>query len=272
MTLLSGPSDLIQASSGFPGLQAAIPGGYPGVSRVQLRGFLGALTTSYRTVWSIGSGTYAQITSAVAMEVVSNSANDTAAGTGARTVVVQYLDANYAVVNETVTLNGTTPVALSSTAISVNSAYVATAGSGLKNAGAIDVRTVSGSTQKLRITTAVGAGLSKGNDFIYTIPANYVGILKSIYFSGATITGDLTVSLQSTTSAGIQSVEAIGKTSLSNTGFNPAVGSIELGAGLYLAEKTNIELEAIVTAGVGSLVATAELYLLKKGTCPWVAA
>lgn len=46
----------------------------------------------------------------VQMQVVSTSANDTAAGTGARTVFISYLDANLAQLTETITMNGLVPV------------------------------------------------------------------------------------------------------------------------------------------------------------------
>ena len=57
------------------------------------------------------NGTYSFPSSAgVQMSIVSTSANDSAAGTGIRTLDIHYLDANLASQTETVTLNGTTPV------------------------------------------------------------------------------------------------------------------------------------------------------------------
>jgi len=62
------------------------------------------------TIWD-GGGIYAYPAAAAIMYVSSSSANDTSAGTGARTVLVSGLDANYNEVEETVTLNGQTQVA-----------------------------------------------------------------------------------------------------------------------------------------------------------------
>lgn len=45
-------------------------------------------------------------------EIVSNSAADTAAGTGTRTLEIVYIDANYALAARSVTMNGLTPVQL----------------------------------------------------------------------------------------------------------------------------------------------------------------
>lgn len=273
MTNIEWPFDLISGSTVYPALGGTAIGGIPGVSKVRLQGSNLAISNSLETLWAQGSGTYAALTAAVAMEVVSGSANDAAAGTGARTVVVQYLNSSWDVVNETVTLNGIAPVALASTAIAVNNVYVATAGSGLVNAGNVDVRTVSGSTLKLRISTVLGASLNKSQDFVYTIPNGYIGVLKSVHFSGITVTGDLTVVLESISSTGLRFGEGIGRTSLNNTGFNGAVGGvIDFGVGLYLPSKTAINAQAVNTAGAGAVTASADLFLLKKGLCPWVPA
>src|SRR5213592_3904993 len=75
------------------------------------------------------------------MEIVSDSANDAAAGTGARTVAVVYLDANYASKTAVLTLNGLTPVALPETVMRVNMVAVSTSGTfGGNNIGNISIR------------------------------------------------------------------------------------------------------------------------------------
>ena len=60
-------------------------------------------------IWNGGGLRYYPSTAA-ALNVVSTNANDTAAGTGARTVRVTGLDANWNEISEIVTLNGLTPV------------------------------------------------------------------------------------------------------------------------------------------------------------------
>jgi hypothetical protein len=75
--------------------------------------------------------------------IVSTSANDTAAGTGARTVTINYLTAAFVAKSETVTLNGTTAV----NTVNVDIAYlesmvVASVGTaGGTNAGTINIKT-----------------------------------------------------------------------------------------------------------------------------------
>jgi len=105
-------------------------------------------------------------TAAAVADVFSTSANDTAAGTGARTVTVQGLDENYLEVSETVSLNGVTPVSTTQTFIRVNNAFVATAGSLQTNDGAIDVD-VDGDEQK-HIKAGIGDAAHTG----YCVPAN----------------------------------------------------------------------------------------------------
>lgn len=75
--------------------------------------------------------------------VNSTSANDTSAGTGARTVTVNYLDTSMAALNsETVTLNGTTAVNTVTTSLAlIENIVVASVGTGGGNAGTVQVFT-----------------------------------------------------------------------------------------------------------------------------------
>lgn len=76
----------------------------------------------------------------VQMSIVSTSANDAAAGTGARTIVIEYLDGNLDYSFELITLNGTTPVNTVATDIRwVQAMYLATAGTSGKTAVQINL-------------------------------------------------------------------------------------------------------------------------------------
>ncbi len=77
---------------------------------------------------------------ALCTELVSDSANDAAAGTGAQTVRVQGLDAKYEYVTQDVSMNGTTEVDFTTPLRRVWSIEVLTAGSGNTSAGIIDAR------------------------------------------------------------------------------------------------------------------------------------
>ena len=74
----------------------------------------------------------------IQLSLVSASANDTAAGTGIRTIEIQYLDANLAEQTEVVTLNGVGAVTTVATNIRfVNGFHMKTYGSGKSAAGII---------------------------------------------------------------------------------------------------------------------------------------
>lgn len=106
---------------------------------------------------------------AVNMEVVSSSASDTVAGSGARTVTINYLDASYAAQSVTLSMNGTTPVALPGTIMRVNSLRVASSGTfGGSNAGDISVRLAGGGGATFSYLR-IGNGLARTS--LFTVPA-----------------------------------------------------------------------------------------------------
>lgn len=119
-------------------------------------------------VWEGGTA-YPFQTSAVALELLSSSANDTAAGTGARTVRITGLDINYNTVTEVVSMNGTSVVPTVNSYFRVNFFDLVTAGSGGTNAGDITLRVASaGATQQIM---KASYGFSK--TCIFTVPAGF---------------------------------------------------------------------------------------------------
>ncbi len=204
------------------------------------------------------------MTTGTALEVVSSSVNDTSAGSGARTVKIEGLDGNYAPFAETVTLAGTTPVALANTSvIAINKFFVVTAGSGLANAGTVDVRTVSGGTIKSRIQ-ALAESVNMAAEFVYTVPASMYGLLKRIQVYARTNTGDLWAYLKLTSSLGIGYIRAVGQHSLDVTGFSDGKILMDFGTGLYIDEKYLITLISDVSAGTPLISAIGELELYNK--------
>jgi len=122
----------------------------------------------------------------IGVEVVSASANDTAAGTGARTVRITGLEAGtLEKVTETITLNGVTAVpSVRTNWMAVNQFEVLTAGSGGTNAGDLDVRNLADTPVYSRIE----AGASLAHQGIYTVPANKIVLVTTVnvaFLSGA---------------------------------------------------------------------------------------
>lgn len=147
-----------------------------GHTAIYINGSNQAVGTSYETIWEEG-GLYVFPPSASTMTVSSDDANDTSAGTGARTVLIQGLDTNYVEISETVTMDGTTAVTTSNSYLRINSLIVATAGTGETNAGSIFVGTgtvTAGKPAAVYGEIYTGDGIT--HEGIYTVPAG-----KSFY-------------------------------------------------------------------------------------------
>jgi hypothetical protein len=147
--------------------------------------------TTAQTAW-VGSGTYAYPASATIMKVSSGSANDAAAGTGARTVQVVGLDASYNVISEVVTLNGQTAVNTTNSFLRINDFYVLTAGSGNTAAGTlyVGVGTVTSgvpATVYSQIQTAYNAQ----SQAVFTVPAGYTAYVTSYTFTSNCATANV---------------------------------------------------------------------------------
>ena len=146
--------------------------------------------TSIEDIWSAG-GVYSFPTTASQLEAISSSANDAAAGTGAQTIRVEGLDANFEEISEDITMNGlSATTATTASFIRVNRAYVLTTGTyGIGSDGDITVRIASaGATQALiQETTADTIAWDYGQSEVgrYTVPAG-----KTAFVSRVTIIGE----------------------------------------------------------------------------------
>lgn len=129
-------------------------------------------------VWSVG-GVYPWMTVATSLEVLSTSASDAAAGVGARTITIFGLDINYVEINQTITLNGITPVAIPTAIFRINLILIMSAGSSKVNVGDINIRDAGGGT--IRGQIPIGYGISK--QAIYTVPAEHTLSLNAILFA-----------------------------------------------------------------------------------------
>ena len=136
-------------------------------------------------------GIYRTPTTATALEFVSSSANDTAAGTGAREITVVGLDSNWNEVSQTVTTNGTTAVALGTNLIRLYRWFVSSSGSYASaaagsHAGNLTVREAgAGATWSVIEASPFPSGQSEIG--AYTIPIGYSAYLvfKSVHVNSA---------------------------------------------------------------------------------------
>jgi len=164
-------------TSDFLYLSAVSAGAVTGTRSVFKFGFNADINGSEETIWDYG-GIYEHPAAAIQMSVSSSSVDDTAAGTGARTVSVAGLDANYNEISEIVTLNGQTSVLTSASFLRVNRAFVVSAGSGGTAAGEIYIGT---GVVSAGVPATVYAYIPLGDNqtlmAVWTVPAGYTGYL-----------------------------------------------------------------------------------------------
>ena len=161
-----------------------------GLTPLHVYGYNGDVDASAETVWNAGS-TYTFPAAALSsVTIVSgNSEDDTdkgggTPGTGAWTAEIYGLDANWAYQEETVSLDGTTPVASTKSWMRIFGCEILTVGTGLTNAGNLTIAD-SGTTYAY-----VAAGLGESQGAIYTVPAGYnLHIRRVIASSSNTDTG-----------------------------------------------------------------------------------
>ena len=154
-------------------------------------GINAAATTSNETVW-VGSSLYTFPASATTTTVSSTNNNDAfPSGTGAQTVFVEGLDANYNRVSEIVRLNGQTEVTAANQYLRVNRITVLTAGSNGTSAGAIYVGTGTvTSGVPANVINVTGTNSNESESGFYSVPAGYTAYVTrwTVSSSNATAT------------------------------------------------------------------------------------
>ena len=231
----------------------------PGYSRVVLLGHNPSIGSGLAAdVWE-GGGNYPLLTSASQLEVVSTSASDAIAGTGARTALVSGLDGNWLPVSETVSLNGTTPVTTVNSYMRVNIFTTTSSGSGQVNAGDLTLRVAgAGSTQSI-----ARAGFGYGRQAVYTVPDNTSLFCGSFNFSVLTPNNSIFTAV-----FGIQQVSGTGNKRIpiefQVTSNNPYLHLTQFG--LTFVARTAVILRVTTTGQASTNVtAAAECMLIANG-------
>lgn len=165
-----------------------------GVSYFTLNGNNGAITTTFEPVWP-ESAAYTFLAANMSTPyIASSSANDTSAGTGARTVTIYGVDANFAAQTETLSLNGQTSVNLVNSYMSINRMEVITAGAGGSNAGTIRIGTGANAAGVPAVVHGhVAIGFNQSQSAIYTVPASKSLIMRNLTMSSKGVTAAQTV-------------------------------------------------------------------------------
>ena len=157
-------------------------------------GFASAVSTSFVAVWE-NNAAYVFPTVASTMVASSSSASDTAV-----TILISGLDATYARVSESVTLNGTTDVTTTQSFFRINS-VVTTSGAAV---GTVYVKNAGGTTY-----AQITIGNGRTNMSVNTVPAGYTAYLTQFdAFSSTSVTSGVYATFRAllTSSTGIANV------------------------------------------------------------------
>jgi hypothetical protein len=217
-----------------------------GHETVSIFGYATAVSTSFVAVWE-NNAAYVFPTVASTMLVTSSSASDTAV-----TILITGLDANYARISESVTLNGTTAVSTTNSFFRINS-VITTAGNAV---GIMYVKNAGGTTY-----AQVNAGNGKTNMSIYTVPAGYTLYGYQIdAWSSTSVTSGVYATFRAlvTNTAGVNNV-------LLNV---PFLNSYEVTRPLPIpyTEKTDIQWQC-KSSGAGLGIGTLFIGVLIKNDC-----
>lgn len=224
-------------------------GNVPGATAVNIRGYNGSVTSSYETLWD-ESNAYTFLTAAMsAPYIASTDANDTSAGTGARTVRATLINTSFVQSTEDLTMNGQTSVVLTTTnVLAVQKIEILTAGSGGTNAGIIRIGTganTGGAPAVVHGHMAASTGLSRHG--FYVVPAANILLVRGLRFaSGSATAGAIT--------AGIK--QAVGLTGLveevfTQMGTNNDCIKPDLSIPLAFAATSKLNFQLIASAGTG---------------------
>lgn len=118
-------------------------------------------------------GNYVEPTVARLHNITSSSANDTSAGTGARTVLIRGIDGSYNAVSETLTLNGISSVSTVNSYLHIHLAQVQTVGSTGSNVGTITFTAVTDAT----VTITIEPTYNQSTSSVYMVPVGYKGYI-----------------------------------------------------------------------------------------------
>lgn len=228
-------------------------------------GYANGIGTTPQTITTCvtAGNAYVPPTSATVMKVSSSSANDTAAGTGVRTILVSGLDANYDTISETVTLNGQTAVNTANSYLRIQYTEILTTGSGKAQAGTIYLGTGT-------VTSGVPATIYWQSDTTYnnwsfagyTVPAGYTAYLTSYGITCQSTTANVNVSL-----ALVEREYDTGVAEFQSTARLTSNGTFErhFDYPYVIEEKNDMELRAWATTGaVVNVTGEIQLILVKN--------
>ena len=253
------PSSITRTGAFEPWELQVSRGQIPWHESITIFGYNADVDTSIETVWPYG-GLLPFPASALQLSVSSDSANDTAAGTGARTVYLAGLNANHNQVSETVTMNGQTAVTTINSYLHINQCYVVTTGSNNGAAGSIYFGT-GGITLGVPATVydIIQYDYNARITGSYTVPAGYTGYISQGLFSTGQSSGSGPVTGRLVT----RGTDGVRRTAAVVT-LNNGAADYMFEYPLAVPEKTTVEAQAVGAANNNACSSMFVLVLIKN--------
>jgi hypothetical protein len=235
-------------------------GQIPGHRVISYSGFNNSIDSNQATVWP-RTGRITYPSAAVTMTVSSDSASDTSAGIGARTVLIEGLDANYIEISDTITLNGQTGVNTPRPYLRVNRMIVLTAGSTFRSQGQIfiGVGVINAGVPATVYNLIPQFDNNLSQTMAFCIPAGHTGYVSSIRasFGNSATNNYLTALVSLTGQNGI-------RRSVAGTTGEQGVALINTDFPISVTEKTDFEMYAFDSGNGGVCTAGLSVLLIKN--------
>jgi hypothetical protein len=223
-------------------------------------GVNGDVGASLETVWAQG-GTYVYPASATVMKISSSSADDAFGGTGARSIAIFGLDADYNEISESVLLDGQTAVNTGNSYLRISRVYVTTAGSGATAAGTIYAGTGTvTSGVPANIFGVVALGANQTQMAFWTVPAGYTLYLTGVFYTSGNTNANAWTNFQ------LIQRPLGGVFRQQSSSRVPGNGDFvfDLHTPLAFTEKTDIEIRAIASTSPSNVSAEFEGIYIKN--------
>lgn len=213
-------------------------------STVNIYGYQPSVAQTFIPLWENATA-YTYPVAATQMNLAGSN-GDTAS------ILIIGLSSTYELQSETLILNGTTPVPTVKSYLRINSMQV-TAGSATNPAGVVTLKDLTNTT----IYAQINAGVGRTQAAIYTVPAGYTFYLSRV---------DVNTSLNGNNYATYRNRTASPTGVITLTQQAPFAISYNAQRVMPrpFAEKTDIQLQAIVNSSTGAISVSAEGYLIKN--------
>ena len=231
-------NDIVRSPNG---LLAVAAGHLPDAEAVNIFGVNAAVGSSYETLWDYG-GAYSYPSSAASLSAVSSDAADTMA------IVITGLDADYFVISEVVTLNGTSAVTTTQAVLRVNSAVILSG----ENAGNITITNDSTVVGYI----SIGKGLTQACN--YTVPVGHSLYLTRIDLTSGTVNNNKYITYRNYTSTSTGRVLRVAEATWQND-----QQSFDRQVPFRVREKTDFQFEAKSSSGSNEVSIFVEAILVR---------